>query len=70
MRHYLTPVRIAISNKFTNDKCQARMWREENPCALLVGMQIGAATMENRMEVLQIIKTELPYNSAISLLGV
>ena len=29
------------------------MWRKENPCTLLVGMQIGAATMENSMEVLQ-----------------
>ena len=27
-----------------------RMWRNENPCALMVGMQIGATTVENSME--------------------
>ena len=27
-----------------------RMWRKGNPSALLVGMQAGAATVENRME--------------------
>ena len=26
------------------------MWRRVNPCALLVGMEIGAATMEKSME--------------------
>ena len=30
-----------------------RMWRKGNPCALLVRMQTGAATMENSMEVPQ-----------------
>ena len=27
-----------------------RLWRKGNPSALLVGMQTGAATMENSME--------------------
>ena len=27
-----------------------RMWRKGNPSALLVGMQTGAATVENSME--------------------
>ena len=26
------------------------MWRKGNPCTLLVGMQIGAATAENSMK--------------------
>ena len=26
------------------------MWRKGNPCTLLVGMQIGAATVENSMK--------------------
>ena len=30
-----------------------RMWRKGNPLALLVGMQAGAATLENSMEVPQ-----------------
>ena len=29
------------------------MWRNRNPLALLVGMQIGAATLENSVEVPQ-----------------
>ena len=29
------------------------MWRKENPRTLLMGMQIGTATMENSMEVHQ-----------------
>ena len=32
------------------------MWRKGNPCALLVGMEIGAATMENITEGPQKIK--------------
>ena len=34
----------------------ARMQRKGNPHALLVGMQTGAATLENRMEAPQKIK--------------
>ena len=30
-----------------------RMWRNRNPLALLVGMQIGVATLENSVEVPQ-----------------
>ena len=47
-----------------------RVWRKGNPLALLVGMQIGAATMENNMEVPQKLKIELPYGPAIPLLGI
>ena len=32
------------------------MWRKGNPCALLVGMQIGEATVENSMVLSQKIK--------------
>ena len=44
----------------------ARMWRNENPLALLVGMQTGAATLEDSVEVPQKIKnrtTLRPSNS-------
>ena len=35
----------------------ARMWEKENPCALFMGMQTGAAcTVENSMELPQKIK--------------
>ena len=35
-----------------------------------VGMQAGAATLENSMEVPQKTKIELPYDPAIALLGI
>ena len=33
-----------------------RMWRNGNPLALLVGMQTGAASLENSVEIPQKIK--------------
>ena len=45
------------------------MWRKGNPCALLVGMQVGTATVENSMEVPQKIKNR-PYDPAIPLLDI
>ena len=45
------------------------MWRKGNPCALLVGMQIGTAIEESSMELPQKLKMELPHDSAIPLLG-
>ena len=47
-----------------------RIWRKENTCALLVGLQIGAATMEKRMEVPKKLKIGQPYDPGIQLLGV
>jgi hypothetical protein len=35
------------------------MWTKENTYTLLMGMQIRAATMETRMDVLQNLKMEL-----------
>ena len=55
MRHHLTPVRKATINKI-NKQVLARMWRKGNPFALLVGMQMGAATVERSMEIPQKIK--------------
>ena len=37
----------------------ARMWRNGNPLALLVGMQTGVATLENSVEVPQKVKNIL-----------
>ena len=48
----------------------ARMWRNGNPLALLVGMQTGAATLGNSVEIPQKIKIVLPYGPAIALLGI
>ena len=47
------------------------MWRKRISFALLVGMQTGAATLENSMKVPQKkLKIEVPYNPAIALLGI
>ena len=46
-----------------------RLWSKGNPSALLVGMQTGAATVENSMEFPQKTKMELPFDPAIPLLG-
>ena len=40
------------------------MWRKGNPRALLLGMQIGAAAMENSMEVPPKIKNRIAIRSS------
>ena len=47
-----------------------RLWRKGNPSELLVGMQIGAATVENSMEFSQKTKMKLPLEPVIPLLGI
>ena len=56
MRYQLTLFRMAIINKSTNNKYWQGHGGRGNPFALLVGMQIGAATVESRMEMPQKIK--------------
>jgi len=46
------------------------MRRKGNPLALLVGMQTGAATLENSMRFPKKLKIELPCDLAIALLGI
>ena len=50
MRYHLTRVKMAIIN---NKQVLERMRRKRNLSALLVGMQAGAATVENSMELPQ-----------------
>ena len=47
-----------------------RMWRNGNPLALLVGTQTGAAALENMRRFLKKLKIEIPYDTAIALLGI
>ena len=50
MRYHLTSFKMAVINK---QQVLARMWRKGNIFALLVGMQIEAATVESSMEIPQ-----------------
>ena len=52
MRNHITPVRMAKVNNTINN----RIWRKVNSLALFVGMEIGAATLENSVEVPQKVK--------------
>ena len=45
------------------------MWRKGNPSALLVGIQTGAATVENSMEFPQKTKNGTAFDPVIPLLG-
>ena len=57
MRYHFTLVKMAIINKSTNNKCwRGCGGRVQNPSALLVGMQTGAATVESSMKISQKIK--------------
>ena len=42
-----------------------RMWRKNTSFALLMGMQTGAATLENSRRFLKKLTIELPYDPAI-----
>ena len=53
IRYHLTPVRMAKIKKKSIRKVLVRMWRKKNLRALLVGMQTGAAALENGMDVPQ-----------------
>ena len=50
-KHHFTSVRMAIIRKKKRQQVLARMWRNWNPCTLLVGMQNGATAIENSIEV-------------------
>ena len=47
-----------------------REWRKGNTLALLVGMQIDTATMEDSMEIPKTLGINPPYDPAIPLLGI
>jgi len=68
VKYHLTSVRMAIIKKQKMTSLGEDV-EQRKPCALLVGMEIGATIMENSMEVLKNLK-ELPYDFTIPLLGI
>ena len=50
------------------------MWNKGNPNTLLIGMQMGAATVKKKKKAVQRflrkLKIELPYDPAIPLLDI
>jgi hypothetical protein len=47
--HYLSP-RMTIATKILK---KTRVWRKQNSCTILVGMQSDKVTMENNREVIK-----------------
>ena len=71
LRYYnLTPVRMTKINKAGNNKYCRGCGQRGSPLTVLVGMQVGAATLENSVEIPQKIKIRLTYDLAIALLGI
>ena len=68
MRYHFTPVRMAITTKSTK-KCWRGCGEKGNPHTLLVGMQTGAATVENSMEFPQKIKNITSFSPSNSTSG-
>ena len=68
MRYHLTPTRIAIIKKSTHNECW-KVWRKWNSPTLLVGMCVGAAIMEDIMEITQKTKNRVAIQSINSTPG-
>lgn len=60
---------------FLKNRCEkkehlARMKRKRNPPVPFEGMQTGADTVEDSVDLLQKLKIELPYYPVIELVGI
>jgi hypothetical protein len=68
LRYHVTPVRMVIVKKSTNDKCW-RGWRKGDPPTVSVGMKVVAVSTENGVEVPQKTK-RTTVRSVIPFLGI
>ena len=69
VRYHFMRVRMAIVNESTKNKCWRRCGEKGALVHCLVGMQTGAATVENSMEFPQKTKNQTAFDPAILLLG-
>jgi hypothetical protein len=65
LRFHLTPVRLVVIKEKKQENAG-----EKNPHTLLVGMQTSATSMDISMEIPKKLKTDLPYDPAIPLMGI
>ena len=66
MQYHLTPVRMAKTHNTRNKRCWQGCGERGNPLAMLVGMQTGAATVENSKVVPQNLKIELSWGTWVA----
>ena len=69
MRYHFIPVTM-LSSINEQTTVLVRMWRKGSPSALLVGMQIGTATVANTRKFPQKIKNVSASDPMILLLGI
>ena len=69
MRHHLTAVRAASTNKSTNNKCWRGCGERETFCTV-GGMQTGVVTVGSSRDITKILKMDLPFDPVIPLLGI
>ena len=70
MSYNLTPVKVAIINKSTNNSVGAGVAKREPSCTVGLGCTLGQPLWKTTQRFLKKRKTELQHNPAIPLLGI
>ena len=68
--YYFTPVRMATIKKICKQQMLERVWRKWNTPTFLVVCQLVQPLWVTEWRFLKKLKVELPYDPAISLLGI